>query len=75
MTVMLRSLGSKASLEHRGVTIDPDVAHHRVNHNVRVVESDMDSEEEFQDSREELPSVSLAGPIAVLKSATTPIPT
>lgn len=48
--------GSKAALKHRGVTYDPDVSHVRTHHNVVVEELGTDSEEEFQDSWEELPS-------------------
>ena len=42
--------------------LTPDVTQHGISHNIRVGESDTDSEVEFQDSREDLPFGGLEGP-------------
>ena len=64
---------SKASLEHRGVIADSDVTQHGISHNIRVGESDTDSEVEFHDSRQDLPSEGLEGPSVIPTSAPNPI--
>ena len=66
--------GSKASLEWRGVTTDPNACQPREFQDARVEEAEVDSELEYQDSREELPG-SLVASITVhqLAPATQPM--
>lgn len=65
-----QELSSKTSLKPKGVTGDPKVVQVRDEFNARVGSSDLDSDLEFQDSREEAP-LSLAASTAVLRSAPT----
>ena len=67
-----KQAGSKAALEHRGITAESDVTHSRTHHNVMVEELGTDSKEKFQDSRKDLPSGGPVGPASLFQSA--PIP-
>ena len=51
-SVCAQETGSKASLEHRRVTVDPSVSQPRESYDVRVEEIQLDSDGEYQDSRE-----------------------
>ena len=62
--------GSKAALKCRGVTVDPNVGQPRETQDARVGEAELDSDLEYQDSREDAPR-SLATSIAVHWSAPT----
>ena len=68
----VRGAHSRSSSDHRGVLGDPNVTQRKLFTKVRVEESESEDEEEFEDSRENLPPRDLVEPFSACEQVLLP---